>query len=365
MSKTLIDCHYHLCISSGLACVENVDHLFEIMDACGLSGVCLQNITLWRSDTLQLNPLALLAKMRRPHQVYAFGGLRLPAPDATDKSGNYVEQLQELLALGFDGLKMFAKPTVRHAFGQPIDSPIYDSLLDYLENTGVPLLYHVGDPPTFWHSEQIPPACKARGWYYGEGGYPSLETIYQECERMLQKHPRLRILLAHFYFMGDSLDRLSALLDRYPNLLTDITPGVEMFHQFSQDSQKARAFFIRYQDRILFGTDNYGRGLGLEVDYVKAAQDKIRDMLSLLEREKGTFRGVELNGLALPMPVMEKICAGNFHRWVSSKPKPVDSAASLAYTQRLLALAQPESAAYEELIKVSSQMKAMCGGTKP
>ena len=47
------------------------------------------------------------------------------------------------------------------------------------------------------------------------------------------------------------------LLDRYPNLYLDITPGWEMFENFAKDREYWRNFFGRHSRRILFGTDTF------------------------------------------------------------------------------------------------------------
>ncbi len=63
------------------------------------------------------------------------------------------------------------------------------------------------------------------------------------------------MIFAHFFFLSAQLPRLAELFERFPNMHVDLTPGIEMYHNFSRNPQATRDFFLRYQERILFGTD--------------------------------------------------------------------------------------------------------------
>ena len=71
----------------------------------------------------------------------------------------------------------------------------------------------------------------------------------------MKRHPRLRILFPHFFFLSKDLGRLAAMLDQYPNVHTDVTPGIELYFNLSDQEKEAKAFFAKYQNRICFGTD--------------------------------------------------------------------------------------------------------------
>ena len=62
-------------------------------------------------------------------------------------------------------------------------------------------------------------------------------------------------MFAHFHFLSDFLDRAAALLDRYPNVNFDLAPGIEMLYNFTKRPAEARDFFLKYQDRLVYGTD--------------------------------------------------------------------------------------------------------------
>lgn len=270
-------------------------------------------------DGLSCNKFALSMKRKFPGKIYMFASL-----DYADKSCHglgrvFTEHAKKMIESGADGFKMVeGKPSFRKATGLPLDSILYDPFYSLLEEKSIPLLMHVADPEEFWDAEKISDASRARGWFWGDGGYLSKEDLYKEAEGILTKHPDLKIIFAHFYFMSANITKASAFLDQWPNVSFDITPGWEMYHNFSKDSNSWKDFFNRYQERILFGTDgtspakkenNYNKPLGVYTGNVP----KIRDFL---EKDIKLFSG---QGLKLGIKTLEKIYSGNFLKLLSWK----------------------------------------------
>ena len=352
MERSIIDCHFHLCATRYMSRLRNVDDTLAVLRGCGLRAICVQNIVLWFPEHLTRNPLSLLAKLRAPDRVFAFGGIRYPVPDAPDKHFDYRAQAGELMALGFDGIKLFGKPTIRQAFGMPFDADVFDELFAYLEERQIPVLYHVGDPREFWSAETAPPFARENGWIYDD---PPFDQYYDEIDGLLTKFPRLRVLFPHFFFLSDDLPRLARFLEKWPNVWLDITPGTEMYYNFSRNPAAARDFFLRFQDRILWGTDNVGVG-GAPIDPVGESAGRLDTMWEFLTGEIASGWGGTLRGLSLPEPVVEKVCRRNFYRFVGREtPAPVDAGAAASYARRMGALAREAGdarldAAFDELL---------------
>ena len=359
MNYRIIDAHIHPSSSYKPACIDNIRQVFDIMDDNGLDRICMQSVALWYPWTLQLNPMLLLMKLMRPGRVYAFGGIRFPNPNDSGKPFDYAEQAEQLIAAGFDGIKLFAKPTVRRAFGQPIDSPVFDSLYAWLNKTGTPVLIHIADPATFWDAHRIPENFRARGWYYGDGSYPSQRQMFDETEAVLDRFPDLNLVLPHLYFHSDALPRLEYLLNRHPRLRIDCTPGIEMYYNFSQNIESARAFFLQYADRIHFGTDNFGRAIGVELDYLAAAKETIRYLRDMLENRHASIYGEPQNGLALPADVLQHIYADNFLECVGGDPKPVSAKDAIALTEKTMKWAGEEEPAGSQLRLILTALECL------
>ncbi len=341
MAGRTADCHMHVWG------VDGFPQMMAIADGAGVDRICVLSVAMTGDTSLNQNCVGLLAKALHPGRVYSFGCLWHPRSGTVQDPRSYEEQARGLIAAGCDGMKMLeGKPTERKALEEPLDSPDYDRYYAYLESEGIPMLYHVADPETFW-DPNAPKEIREGPWFYGAGGYPSKEQIYQEMEHVLEKFAGLRVVFAHFYFLSADLERAEAFLGRWPNVSLDLTPGGEMYWNFSSDPERWREFFIRHQDRILFGTDNMaGRGV-----YEMSAEDgvaKIRAMRTFLETSR-TFQwlGGEQHGLGLEPAALAKIYGGNFDRFAGERPKAVDLGRVMEECERAMGLARTSPQADE------------------
>jgi len=301
---------------------------------------------------LSLVPDALLLKGHYPNQVYVFGGLDISslfmAPDiAGEVFAKYVDVLSEM---GVDGIKMIeGKALIRKQLPIPdFDDPIYAPYWEKMAETQTPLIFHVNDPEEFWDPEQVPGWAREMGWFYGDGTFIDNEDQYRQVLNVLDRHPNLNVNFAHFFFLSMQLDRLADYLDRYPNMHVDLTPGIEMYHNFSKDPKKVRDFFIKFQDRIVYGTDIGARALlgdrdaGIQLEESLARIDVVRGFLENegpfnLSHEGFLFGGQEavFQGINLPEEVLEKIYFRNFERFAGVQPKPLNPAAIVEECQHL------------------------------
>lgn len=324
MRGQLIDGHYHFSRTSKTTRYDNLEEMLQYIRSAELEAVCVHNIVLWETKALLRNPLALLAKLMEPQKVYAFGGVMYPDPEEQWKPYSYREQAERLLSMGFDGVKVQNKPLYKREWNITYDHENFDDFWAYLEQENVPIMFHIGDPKEFWDINRVPKKVFDFGWYYDQN-IPPYETYYQETERILQKFPGLNLTIPHFYFLSDDLKRCEDFMERYPNVKLDITPGGEMYFNFSVCQDAARAFFLKYYDRILFGTDNHGgddESSGAE--QLESGINKIREMKSFLEQETCIFGGNSIRGLYLPQMVLEHIYKENFVNWVGTAPRQVD-----------------------------------------
>jgi len=319
-SLPLIDGHIHL---PGR---EMCDKLLADLKYTGTRKFAVQNIGRSRHDPDGKGfRQALEMKQRMPEEVFVFGGLDFS--DITD--GAYkprvplVEQVQKLRDMGCDGLKLLTgKPDFRKFVGHPLDGALFEPMLKWAEETRFPVLWHVGDPPEFWSEHTVPPWARTRGWWY-DSTVPKKKQIDEEIERVFLRHPKLNVTLPHFFFLSDRLDDAAKLLDTYPNYALDLAPGVEMYHNFTANHAKARAFFIKYADRILYGSD-FGMGCGWGQDRGMMIRRFLEtdDRFDVPEDPAMTpDERPKLHGLNLPADAVRKICVDNFVRRVGAKPR--------------------------------------------
>jgi Amidohydrolase len=315
---------------------------------------------------LSLVPDALHLKAHFRDRIYVFGGLDISAyfrnPNAIGII--FAANVEQLLAVGCDGIKMIeGKPMMRKDLPiPPFDSEVFAPYWQKLEETQTPVVFHVNDPQEFWDSDLAPAWAFERGWFYGDGSFINNEDQYTEIINVLTRHPNLKIIFAHFFFLSAQLSRLASYLDRFPNIYIDLTPGIEMYHNFTKDLDAARDFFLKYQDRIIFGTDIGARTLLVDPEEsirMNESQSRVFVIRNFLESDKefyleadnGFLMGsgkIPFNGIGLPSDVLKKIYAGNFENAVSSKPRPLNPGAIIAMCNQIegmlqfLAQTQPE-----------------------
>lgn len=310
------------------------------------TGTDMANITACsHSRCISLVPQALMMKALYPNRFYVFA-----APDLSayylhpDDLGEYMARFgQSLMDMGCDGIKMLeGKPQMRQKFPVPdFDLPVWEPFWAWAEERAVPFVWHVNDPESFWDASKAPSFAVSQGWLYDES-YVNNEAQYAQVLTVLERHPKLKIIFAHFFFMSAQLERLSAILDRFENVMVDLTPGIELYENLSRDREKALRFFARYGKRICYGTDIGGRCVLMgehkpfdPLENIRRPQIVREFLTGSVEREIAsdghylvnnpvfTMRPLSLSGDALA-----DILGGNFIRQAGGAPKPVNAAAA-------------------------------------
>ena len=320
----IIDCHVHLSTLDGISNLRSIcDHLgFERMNI-----VC----TISRED-VNANPAAFVAKAEFPERFFLFAGLdhsSFLVPDKVEPLP-LSKQVDRLMAIGVDGIKMIeGKPTTRKWLDIPLDSEYFEGFFARLEETGLPLLWHVADPEEFWDPGKAPSWARERGWTYDES-FVGKEQLYAEVENVLYRHPNLRIVFAHFFFLSADLPRLSDLFERFKGVHVDLAPGIELLYNMSREVERARDFLIKYSDRILFGTDISSEGT---VEEAKVRSGIVRRWLETGDEYRipegadpllGPPEDGVMRGLALPAEVLANIYHENFVRLIGGRPKELN-----------------------------------------
>ena len=326
-SIPVIDCHVHF------RDIDKADAITRIKSNLGFQRI---NIVCSTSPVRgNFNPEAIYMKATYGDEFYAFGGLDYSSilTGSTCPEPSLTNQVDTLMRIGFDGIKMVeGKPSSRKRLKiPPFDSNFFKEYFKYVESLQHPILWHVGDPKDLWNRENPPQWAVERGWtYWDEKTYPTREGLYAEVENVLERCPTLRVIFAHFFFMSDDLGRVSDLFESYKNVSFDITPGDGMYPIFSANREEAKDFFVKYSDRILFGTDIVDTGL---VSHgVLYWRQKVARMRRFLETDLPTDWGI---GLELPKKTLAKIYSGNFERIAGKKPKELNPQAAREECQRL------------------------------
>jgi predicted TIM-barrel fold metal-dependent hydrolase len=255
----------------------------------------------------------------------AFIGEGIDAPDYAD---TIISQLKHEISEGAQMIKVWKNfgMVTKDNSGEfiQIDDIRLQPIWDYLKSVNIPVIAHIGEPEQAWRPLNDPNNPHF-GYYTEHPEYhafkhteiPSYETIIDARDHWIQKNSDLNIICAHIGSMSHNVDMVADRLDKFPNI------HVELAARFGdiarQDSEKVRNFFIKYQDRIMFGTD-YGNS---KLESTLSKEELIKEESNLNDRytvlwnylattKSVTVVGHETKGLGLPTSVLKKVYAQNF-----------------------------------------------------
>ncbi|MFO7998729.1 MAG: amidohydrolase family protein [Bacteroidales bacterium] len=255
--------------------------------------------------------------------------------------------LEESFAMGAIAVKVWKNigMSLRDSDGNfvMIDDPQFDPVFDYLARNKIPLVGHIGDPKNCWLPLEEMTVKTDRKYFeahpryhmYLHPEYPSHAEIMDARDRMLARHPDLHFIGAHLGSLEWDVDELARRFDRYPNFAVDMAERVCHLQLQSQENRnKVREFIIRYQDRLIYGSD-FGSGLSRAGDpdsvltgrmhhlWTEAWRYFATDELMKAPEFDGTFRG-----LKLPAGVVDKIFRINAEKWFTGIPATFQQGAS-------------------------------------
>jgi predicted TIM-barrel fold metal-dependent hydrolase len=138
-----------------------------------------------------------------------------------------------------------------------IDDSRFDPMWDTCGQLNMPVAIHVSDPvafftPTDRFNERYEELSNHPDWsFYGQD-FPSNAELLEARNRVIARHPKTQFIVLHVGNFSENLANVGENLDRLPNMHVDIAARIG---ELGRQPRTARAFFEKYQDRILFGTD--------------------------------------------------------------------------------------------------------------
>lgn len=218
-----------------------------------------------------------------PAHFIAFPTINVHDPDK-------LEKLKRYLQTGGKGLKLYSGHSLFHDL--PLDDETMMPVYKFCENNRILVLFHVN-----------------LGYYE------------KEFENVLKKFPHLKVVCPHFCLSTIETGRFERFMNTYPNLYTDISFGYIDFLKaallrISKDPERLRKLVLKYQDRILFGTDMVITSADYKtVDWMAQVTRVYRDLLEKEEYRFFALKGETLDGLHLSKKVLKKIYRTNFERF--------------------------------------------------
>jgi len=283
--------------------VKNLSKLVAEMDSLNMA--FMVNLSGFRGLYLQQS-LKNIQK-NAPNRFGLFLNVDFESIDDEDFAVTQTALIDSAVQAGVMGLKVYKSLglTDRDSKGQriAINDPRLAPVWEACGNNGIPVLIHSGEPSSFWdpkdkYNERWLELRQKPGRFRDPATNPSFEEVLAEQHAIFEKHPNTLFINAHLGWMGNDLDRLSAHLDRYPNVYTEIGA---VLAELGRQPQRARQFFIDYQDRILFGKDSYSVSEYYTYFRVLETDDEYFDYY------RKRHAHWKMYGLALPDSILQKL----------------------------------------------------------
>ena len=224
-----------------------------------------------------------------------------------------------------------------------LDNPGFDGLAAHLEERKIPLVAHQAEPKNCWLPLDQMTTENDRSYFREHPEYymylhpemPSYESLMAARDRFVARHPKLIFVGAHLASLEWSVDRIAKFFDAYPNASADLAARMtQVQYQSNADREKVRQFFIKYQDRLLYGTDltedppdPHARaqnppddGTPFETEADKFWRSDWRYLATSDVQYIDAIKA-KVKGLALPKAVIDKIYFANAHRVFARLPK--------------------------------------------
>jgi predicted TIM-barrel fold metal-dependent hydrolase len=200
------------------------------------------------------------------------------------------------------------------------DDPKFEPIYQDIQKHNRTLIAHLAEPDEAWQRPDpngLDYSYYKRHtfWYmYEKPDAPTKHEILDARDHLLAENPNLRVVGAHLGSLEDDLDGLAQRLDRYPNFAVDTAARV--VHLAVMPSDRVRSFMLKYQDRIVYGTDLGFSREASAAGVVKSWQEQYaRDWRYFSTRDKFEYEGHETQGLGLPPEVLRKLYHANAVRW--------------------------------------------------
>ena len=214
-------------------------------------------------DRLQRAVAAIRASPRMKDRVRVLAGIdfRNVGPGWAERA---VAQLQADLAAGAVGVGEISKSfglTIKKADGSrlKLDDPDLDPVWDACARLGIPVFIHTADPEQFFEpidyaNERWLELALFPGRRYPPDRFPRFEELMTERDNLFRKHPKTMFVAAHMGWQANDLGRLGKMLTDMPNVYTEVGA---VLYDIGRQPRAAHDFFVKFQDRILFGKDSF------------------------------------------------------------------------------------------------------------
>ena len=228
-----------------------------------------------------------------------------------DFARRIARQLSEARRNGASGLKLFKKFGLQYKNPDGsfirVDDDRWDPIWAACGELGMPVIIHTADPEAFFEpidvtNERWEELSRHPDWAFADKRFPRHAELLAARNRVIERHPKTKFIGAHVANNPENLANVSEWLDRYPNLYVELASRIG---ELGRQPYTARKFFLKYSDRILFGTD--GPWSEARLRYYWRFLETFDEYFPYSEREFPPQGFWNIYGIGLPDEVLRKI----------------------------------------------------------
>jgi predicted TIM-barrel fold metal-dependent hydrolase len=304
----------------------------EVMDRVGVSVV----VILDGGTSDGKVPAWMEIKKKHPERIVVLSNIPFSRIKQATFFDDIVRDLPVQKRLGIQGVKIFKDlgMYIKEPSGELLkgDDPRLDPFWAKCGELDLPVLIHMADPKEYWYPltyNTFHYGMKAeKDQHYDREKMPSWEELIRQRNNILKKHPKTKFIGAHMGSLTFDLQQLGETFDKYPNFHVDCSARLRILGRLNP--MAVRDFFVKYQDRILFGTDSTAlnnidpkNDKDVEAWKNRAARFYSRHLeyfetnkLDIVEPYAWGKDWLRLAGVKLPPDVLEKFYHANAERLI-------------------------------------------------
>jgi predicted TIM-barrel fold metal-dependent hydrolase len=250
--------------------------------------------------------------------VVTFGSVDVSRLDEPAFEKEVYRTLKESKEKGIKGIKLWKNISLymRDKKGKkiPFDDPRLDCIFKAAGELGLIVLAHVADPIAFFkpidmYNERYDELHVRPDWsFYGEEFFEFNELMIMQ-ENVLKNNPNTTFIIAHGGSCSEDLGYVGRCLDKYPNMYIDFAERVS---EIGRQPYTSRKFFMKYQDRIVFGTDMNPFNIDYEANF--RCLETFDEYFDYSNKPKAPHGNWKIYGIGLDDDVLEKVYCKNMER---------------------------------------------------
>ena len=312
-----IDFHGHP--GGQLNSAEGLEQLGAALDAINVRVIVAANNASGEGLRRQLSLVTASPKMKDRVRILTGISFQNVGPGWSEKA---VAQLEADVAAGAVGIGEIGKGlglSTKKADGTRlrIDDPALNPVWEAAARLGLPVFIHTADPQEFWQpidmtNERWLELALFPGRRYPAEEHPAFETLMTERDNLLRQNPKTTFVIAHLGWHANDLGRLSKLFEEMPNVYSEVGA---VLYDIGRQPRAAHDFFVRFQDRILFGKDSFQPE---EYPYYWRVFETRDDYFDYYRDYHASWK---LYGIDLPDAVLKKVYFRNALRITSGLPQ--------------------------------------------